>query len=66
MKQQPAEFPEVTVRCYGGEKARMLVVRDLGEVLVVCSPEEMETARVQSREPLTLGFKRESVAQWGK
>lgn len=62
MEKQISKDQQVTVSCYGGQKVQMILVEDLGDVLVVCSPEEIEDARRQGREPLTLGFKRESVA----
>ena len=64
MGQQQAEYKQVTVMCYGHKEARLIVVRDLGDVIEVCSRDEIEDARRQNREPLTVGFRRESVAKW--
>ena len=51
----------VTVSCYGGSTAQMIVIEELGGVLVVCSEEEWGLAQAEGREPNTLGFPRESV-----
>jgi hypothetical protein len=63
MKTQVIEGKTVNVMCYGGNVASVFVFRDLGEVLMVCRPEEMEAAKRESRDPVTVGFKRESLAE---
>lgn len=63
MKGQNTVYREVTVACFGGRQARMLVLKELENVLLLCSPEEMEAALAESREPVSLGFKRESVLE---
>lgn len=51
----------VTVSCFGGSHAEVVVVEDLGAILVVCSKQELDSARAEGRDPATVGFTRESV-----
>jgi hypothetical protein len=37
------------------------VVRDLGDILLVCLPREFEAAARESREPVAVGFRHEYV-----
>jgi len=38
-----------------------VVVADLGEILLVCTPDELARARAKGREPKTIGFKRSDM-----
>jgi hypothetical protein len=38
-----------------------VVARDLGEVLMVCRPEEYHRARAEAREPAMIGFRRSDL-----
>ena len=40
---------------------KRVVVQDLGDVLLVCLVEEYEKAKIDAREPATIGFKRSDV-----
>jgi len=51
----------VTVECFGGQTAQMIVVEDLGDILVVCTEQEFDAASAAGREPSTIGFRRSSV-----
>lgn len=49
------------VNAYGGRKPRVIVVEDRGDVVLICKPQEFESARVENREPASVGFHREDV-----
>ncbi len=38
-----------------------VVVADLGEILLVCRPEERDRAMAEGREPRAIGFKRSDM-----
>jgi hypothetical protein len=38
-----------------------IVVRDLGEILLVCRDDELEKARDEGREPIAVGFKKRDL-----
>lgn len=38
-----------------------VLVRDLGEVLLICRAEEYENARIERREPVSIGFPRKDL-----
>ena len=40
---------------------RRVMVRDLGEVVLVCREEEIIAAKKEHREPILVGFKKEDV-----
>ena len=61
MATQNIEGKVVTVECYGGKTEDVIVWRDLGDVLLVCKPEELEAAAEQGREPIAVGFRRASL-----
>jgi len=46
----------VKLRAYGGEEVTLRFVRQVGETLVVCRPEEYELASLQKRDPRCVGF----------
>jgi len=46
----------VKLRAFGGKELVRRVVRLEKDMVVVCSPEEYETARSQGREPTVVGF----------
>jgi len=52
------DFKQVTVSTFGGKTAEMVVVKDLGDVLVLTRPEEWEQAKRDNREPIAVGFKK--------
>lgn len=53
----------VTVRQYGGKIVEKVLVRDLGDTLLVTTPEEYKTSKLQKREPITVGFRREYLVE---
>ena len=50
----------VTVRSAAGDIQR-IVVKDMGEVVLICRPEEYELARSENRSPVSVGFKRGDI-----
>jgi len=52
---------EVTVTCYGGAKARRILVSVENGVFFVCKSEEYALATAEKREPLCIGFHPEDV-----
>ena len=62
MNTQTIEVSTVTVRCDRGV-ATVFVYRDLGDILLVCRPEGNEAAVLGSREPVTVGSKRDSLVE---
>jgi hypothetical protein len=46
----------IKLRGYGGEELVRCVVRLEKDIVVVCQPEEYETARSEGREPISVGF----------
>jgi hypothetical protein len=46
----------VKLRGYGGEELVRRVVRLQNDIVVVCRPEEYESARREGHEPLSVGF----------
>jgi hypothetical protein len=53
----------VTVRQYGGKIVEKVLVEDRGDVLIVTTPEEWESAQREEREPVVVGFKREYLVK---
>ena len=53
----------VTVKQYGGRIAEKVLVKDLGDVVLVTTREEWDSSVVQDREPITVGFRREYVVK---
>jgi len=51
---------EVTLSSHHGPIKRV-VVRDLGEVLLVCRPDEFDSAQKERREPISVGFRKSAV-----
>jgi hypothetical protein len=51
----------VKLRGYGGEELVRCVVRLEKDVVVVCRPEEYESAQLEGREPLSVGFRVKDV-----
>lgn len=51
----------VKLRGYGGEELVRRVVRLKKDVVVVCRPEEYESAQLEGREPLSVGFRVKDV-----
>lgn len=66
MESQHIDVHEVTVDCWGGQTATMMLVSDLGEVALVCKPEEFLLASVEKRCPITIGFKKKFIHEIGK
>jgi hypothetical protein len=60
MEQKIEQGQEVTLLSNQGVIKR-LVVEDLGEVLLVCLPEEYARARREGRKPMAVGFKRSDL-----
>jgi len=50
----------VTLRSSQGDIVRT-VVRDMGEIVLVCRTEEYERAKLEGREPAAIGFKRSDI-----
>jgi hypothetical protein len=46
----------IKLRGYGGEELVRCLVRLDKDTVVVCRPEEYESARLEGREPVTVGF----------
>lgn len=53
----------ITLRSADGEIQRV-VVEDLGDVVTVCTPEELDAAKAQYRQPLRVGFKKKDVLRF--
>ena len=53
----------VTVLLFGGETAQRRVIADKGDVVVICSEDEYQSALVEERPPSGLGFPREDVLE---
>lgn len=51
----------VKLKSSQGEIERF-VVADLGEILLVCRPEERDKAAAEGREPKAIGFRRRDIA----
>lgn len=51
----------VTVIVFGGRPVEKVLVEDLGAILLVTTPEEWNEAKLQKRQPVTVGFKREYI-----
>jgi hypothetical protein len=51
----------VTVIVFGGKPVEKILVEDLGEVLLVTTPEEWAESNRLKRKPVTVGFKREYI-----
>jgi hypothetical protein len=51
----------VTVIEFGGRAVEKVVVSDLGNILLVTTPFEYESAKYEKRKPLTVGFKKSYV-----
>lgn len=56
---QPGQ--QITVNAYGGKKPIVTVVKDLGDTVLICRPEEFDKAKLQKRPPLTIGLHREDI-----
>jgi len=52
---------QISVREYGGRIVEKILVEDLGEVVLVTTPEEWDLAQSEQRKPITVGFKKEYV-----
>ena len=61
MEPQHAVLKEVTVTVFGGQKVQRVVVKDLGETVLVCKREELEAAARENREPLAVGIKKDHI-----
>ncbi len=51
---------QVTVKSARGPKVRV-VVEDLGNILTVCQPDELERAQRELRDPLAVGLRKEDI-----
>ena len=51
----------VRVRCSGGRTADNVVWEDLGDVVMVCGPEQFARLSKGYEAPMPIGFKREDV-----
>jgi hypothetical protein len=52
---------QVTLAAFGGKNIVRTVVKDLGDVLLICKPEEFAAAEAESREPISVGFPKSAV-----
>jgi hypothetical protein len=52
---------QVRVNAYGGKQPNVIVVEDRGDVVLICKPQEFESARIENREPMAVGFRKEDV-----
>lgn len=52
---------QVRVNAYGGKQPHVTVVEDRGDVVMICKPQEFESAQVENREPKAVGFRKEDV-----
>jgi|HubBroStandDraft_2_1064218.scaffolds.fasta_scaffold4098232_1 hypothetical protein len=53
----------VTVREFGGRVVEKVLVEDLGDVILVTTPEEWKSSQIEQRKPVTVGFKREYIVK---
>lgn len=60
MSLQTVEGKKVTLRSSLGQIQRILV-KDLGEIVLVCREEEYAQAVTEGREPVTIGFPRVDI-----
>lgn len=44
-------------------RIQRVVLEDLGDVVTVCTPEELAAAKSQYRQPLRIGFKKKDVVR---
>lgn len=51
----------VTLVAFGGKLIQRRVVEDRGSVILICRDEEYQSASVEKRPPITVGFPRTSV-----
>ena len=55
------EGEQVTLRAFRGQEIIRTVVRDLGEVIMICKPEEFAAANAEKREPVSVGFPKTAI-----
>lgn len=55
---------QVTLDSSHGEITRV-VVEDLGDVITVCTKQELDTAKSQYRQPFRIGFRKKDVIRLG-
>lgn len=60
MERQLLAGERVALSSFTGKLER-IVVRDVGNVVYVCRPEEYERANQEAREPIVVGFKKDAV-----
>ena len=61
MSTQLQRGQQVRVNAYGGKQPCVIVVEDRGDVVLICKPQEFESARIEGREPVSIGFHKEDV-----
>jgi hypothetical protein len=64
MKKQIDAGQQVTLNSFSGPIER-IVVEILGDVVAVCRCEELERAKRERRDPITVGFKRGDIIDIG-
>lgn len=55
----------VIVTVYGGAIEEKILVEDRGEVLIVTTEEEFQSAKIENRTPVVVGFRREYLINKG-
>ena len=58
---QPGQ--QVTVNAFGGKTPSVIVVEDRGDVVLICKPNEFDSAKLQHRAPVSVGFRREDIVR---
>jgi hypothetical protein len=61
MEPEVSDTKEVTVLAFGGRRVRVMAIKDLGEVVLVCRREELEASRRENRAPVTVGIRKDRV-----
>jgi hypothetical protein len=51
----------IKLKAYGGEVITRRVVRDMGDVVAVCTEDEYQNAIRQKRDPVTVGFNKKYI-----
>ena len=63
MRHQLHKGQQVTVNAFSGKHPIVTVVEDLGDVVLICKPEEYAAAVAENRRPIAIGFHREDVLE---
>ena len=63
MRQQLQPGQQVTVNAFRGRQSTVIVVEDRGDVVLICKPDEYNSAKAEKRAPVSVGFHREDVIE---